>query len=86
MVSVSPVVNQLRLVVHRRRLLGMRNGSKAKVPEDDRQKQTQVRMSDALKARIRKYQQKIHKDTGFTISFSTAVRTLIERGLDEATA
>ncbi len=66
----------------------MRNGSKArtatKVADDDRQKQTQVRMSDALKAKIRTYQQQVHKDTGFTISFSTAVRTLIERGLEAA--
>jgi len=49
---------------------------------DERQKQTQVRMSDGLKGRIRDYQDRICKATRFKISFSTAVRVLIEKGLE----
>jgi hypothetical protein len=53
----------------------MKNGS-------DKQKQTQVRMSDALKTRIRKYQASVRKETGLQIGFSTATRALLEQSLD----
>jgi hypothetical protein len=46
--------------------------------------QQQIRMKEALKARIRRYQEKVHADTGLEINFSSATRSLIERGLDAA--
>jgi len=46
------------------------------------QKQNQIRMSDVLKARINKYRLKLEKDTGLTVSFSSAVRSLTEKMLD----
>jgi hypothetical protein len=48
---------------------------------DERQKQTQVRMTDSLKGRIRKFMEETRQETGFKISFSVAVRVLIEKGL-----
>ena len=44
--------------------------------------QNQVRMDEDLKARIRKYQQQIEKTTGLEISFSSAIRSLTEKGLE----
>jgi hypothetical protein len=49
------------------------NGSKS---------QNQIRMDDALRQRIRKYQQKLEKATGLEVSFSSTVRLLIEKGLE----
>jgi predicted DNA-binding protein len=48
-----------------------------------RQKQNQIRMSDDLKDRIRKYQKKLKSEGGLDVSFSSAVRALIEKGLEE---
>lgn len=47
-------------------------------------RQQQIRMDDDLKARIRDYQQKVQKETGLEVNFSTIVRTLIEKALDAA--
>lgn len=47
-----------------------------------RKKQQQIRMDEKLKARIRVHQEKLRKQTGVAISFSAAVRSLIEKGLD----
>lgn len=45
--------------------------------------QNQIRMDDDLKARIRKYQEKLEKTTsGLEVSFSSATRLLIEKGLE----
>ena len=45
--------------------------------------QNQVRMDDALKTRIRKYQKKLEDGTsGLEVSFSSATRSLIEKGLE----
>lgn len=44
-------------------------------------KQNQIRMTDDLKARIRKYQDKLHKDTGMEANFSETVRALLDRAL-----
>ena len=46
--------------------------------------QTQIRMDDDLKDRIRKYQRRFERETGAEISFSGAVRLLIEKGIDSA--
>lgn len=46
--------------------------------------QNQIRMTDAFKARIRKYQDKMLRETGLEINFSEAVRALIDRSLKEA--
>lgn len=43
--------------------------------------QTQIRMSEELKARVRAYQKKLQAETGVEINFTTAVRALIEKGL-----
>ncbi len=45
-------------------------------------RQTQVRMDDDFKARIRKYQAAVLKKTGLPISFSWAVRSLINQSLE----
>lgn len=45
-----------------------------------------VRMDEELEARIRKYQELVQKKTGLEVSFSSAVRSLIERGLEAASA
>ena len=38
-------------------------------------------MSDELKDRVRKYQQRKQRETGLRISFSNAVRSLLEKAL-----
>ena len=43
--------------------------------------QNQVRMDETLKARIRKYQKKL-ETSGLEVSFSSATRSLIEKGLE----
>lgn len=53
-----------------------------RVAPDDQQRQTQVRMSDNLKERIREYQQQVKDRRGYEIGFSAAVRSLIEKGLE----
>jgi hypothetical protein len=52
-----------------------------KKKQSDRTVQTQIRMSLDLKERIRKYQAKLRKETGVEITFTTAVRALLEKGL-----
>jgi hypothetical protein len=47
-------------------------------------KQTQIRMDVKLRRRIDQYRAKIRRDSGFEVPFSTAVRTLIEKGLEVA--
>jgi hypothetical protein len=54
---------------------------KKSTPSANAKRQSQIRMDDALKARIATYQAKLHKDTGIEVSFASAVRSLIERGL-----
>lgn len=49
-----------------------------------RTKQNQIRMTDDLKDRIHKHQEKLRKETGLQVNFSEAVRALIEKGLEEA--
>jgi hypothetical protein len=44
--------------------------------------QTQVRMPPALKERVRKYQMRVQQKTGVQVSWSAAVRALIERSLE----
>lgn len=44
--------------------------------------QTQIRMDQALKKRIRKYQVIFEKENGVNISFSSATRILVEKQLD----
>ena len=41
-------------------------------------------MDEALKSRIRKYQEDMKKETGLEVTFSSAVRSLIEKGLEAA--
>ena len=49
-----------------------------------RTKQNQIRMTDDLKTRIRKYQEKLHKDTGMEANFSETVRALLDQALKAA--
>lgn len=54
-----------------------------KLPKGEGKSQNQVRMDDALKARIYKYKEKLEKATsGLEVSFSSATRALIEKGLE----
>jgi hypothetical protein len=44
--------------------------------------QHQIRMDDALKKRIMKYQERVQRDTGIAVSFSSVVRLLLDKGLE----
>lgn len=44
--------------------------------------QNQIRMDDALKARIGKYREKLKEKSDLEVSFSSAARSLIEKGLE----
>ena len=63
---------------------GMKTNGKRQSNKANGKRQQQIRMDDALKDRIRKYQQKVERDTGLEVSFSSAVRSLIEKGLEAA--
>ncbi len=41
-----------------------------------------VRMDESMEARVRKYADRLSKETGLEVSFSSAVRKLIEKGLE----
>ena len=43
--------------------------------------QTQIRMSDEMRARIEAYQRKLQRDNVERVTFTAAVRALLERGL-----
>jgi transposase len=62
----------------------MKTAGKRQPGKANGKRQQQIRMDDALKARIRGYQQQVHRDTGLEVSFSSAVRSLIEKGLEAA--
>lgn len=62
----------------------MKTNGKRKLHKANGKRQQQIRMDDALKDRILTYQQKVEKDTGLEVSFSSAVRSLIEKGLEAA--
>jgi hypothetical protein len=54
-----------------------------KKTEDAAMYQRQVRMDKTLETRIRAYQKQLKRATGgLVVSFSTASRLLIEKGLD----
>jgi hypothetical protein len=48
----------------------------------NKQNQVMIRMSDALKERIEKYQMQFEKKSDLEMSFATAARSLLEKGLD----
>lgn len=58
------------------------NGKPSRPKRSQSKQQQQIRMDDALKDRIRDYQKKVHSQTGLEVSFASAVRTLIEKGLE----
>lgn len=60
------------------------NGSRRPKASKPIREQQQIRMKEALKDRIHRYQQMLHDDTGLEVNFSSAVRTLIEKALDAA--
>ena len=51
---------------------------------EKKEKQTQVRMGSSLLTRIDEYRARIKREKGLEVAFSTAVRTLIEKGLEVA--
>jgi hypothetical protein len=55
---------------------------KPKAAERDLTTQSPVRMTPALKERVREYQQRVKKEQGCRISLSEAIRALIEKGLE----
>jgi len=54
---------------------------KKKTTNGSNKSQNQIRMDDELKARVGKYQQYLLKTTSLEVSFSAAVRALLEDGL-----
>ena len=50
----------------------------------DALKQEGIRMGDALKERIHRYQQKLKDEMGLKVSFSEATRSLLDKALDTA--
>jgi len=53
----------------------MKNGDR------DEKRQQQVRMDNALIARVQKFQARLRDKSQLEVSFSSACRSLIERGL-----
>ena len=53
-----------------------------KTPQDQQKEQTQVRMDARQKKRVHKYMEKFKQQTHAAISFSEAVRTLVDQSLD----
>lgn len=53
-----------------------------KKPNGNKSHQNQIRMDDELQARVHKYRLKFEKETGLKVSFSSAVRLLVEKGLE----
>ena len=49
--------------------------------KDRLQKQQQIRMSDALVARIHEYRRRVRKQTGLDVGFAAAARTLLDKSL-----
>ena len=62
----------------------MKTKDKRKQQQPDALKQEGIRMDGALKARIIKYQEDLLDKKKLDVSFSEAVRSLIEMGLDAA--
>ena len=84
---MSLAVNGWDLTGARSRAHNALSSDMKKKPSDDRpngKRQHQIRMDDGLKVRIRKYQQRVECVTGLEVSFSSAVRSLIEKGLEAA--
>ncbi len=48
----------------------------------DLQTQSPIRMSEALKDRVRKYQKYVKDEQGFEITLSEAIRSLVEKSLE----
>ena len=60
----------------------MKTNGKSRPKGKQIREQQQIRMKEVLKDRIRRYQEKIHDDSGLEVNFSSAVRSLIEKALD----
>jgi hypothetical protein len=58
------------------------NGKKTRKATGKRQQQ--IRMDDDLKERVNGYREKLEKEKDLEVSFSSAVRSLIEKGLEAA--
>lgn len=59
----------------------VKKNSKPAKQQSSNNKQNQIRMSEPFKDRIRKYQAKM-QGKGFEMTFASAVRTLVGRGLE----
>jgi hypothetical protein len=46
--------------------------------------QFQIRLDDEAEGRIEKYRKSVEKETGLEVSFASAARALIMKGLDAA--
>jgi predicted DNA-binding protein len=55
---------------------------KAKPSDGGTKKQFQIRISDEMETRINKYKQHLVKTTNLEVSFTTAWRSLVEKGLE----
>lgn len=62
---------------------GMKKTNGKRQPnKNNGKRQQQIRMDDDLKARINEYREGLEKEKGLEISFSSATRSLIEKGLE----
>lgn len=59
-----------------------RTTEKKTKPASGGRKQTQIRMDDALRSRILRYQEEESTRVGYEVGFSAIVRKLIEKGLE----
>ena len=62
----------------------MTKKTKQSLPQDNSKHQQQIRMDESLKTRIREFQARMRKATGLEVTFASAVRTLIKKGLEVA--
>jgi len=63
----------------------MKTNGKRQSRKVNGKRQQQIRMDDDLKDRINKYREKLMvEERGLEVSFSSAVRSLIEKGLEAA--
>lgn len=74
-------MTRLSTVVNRCKVIPM---SKASASEGQTLRQTQIRMGDDLRKEIDEYRDRVKRDSGLEVAFSTAVRTLIRKGLEVA--
>jgi len=62
----------------------MKTPGKRQPRKTNGKRQQQIRMDDDLKERVNAYREKLEREKDLEVSFSSAVRSLIEKGLEAA--